>query len=81
MPDRTIPQRELRNNVSSILSEVERGGTFTVTVRDRPVARLVPTDSGPRSRVGREALVAILDLAIDGSELLEDLDRAESPVD
>ncbi len=39
---REIPQRELRNNVSAVLREVESGQTLRVTVRGRPVAELVP---------------------------------------
>jgi prevent-host-death family protein len=39
---REIPQRELRNNVSAVLREVESGETVRVTVRGRPVAELVP---------------------------------------
>lgn len=81
MADRIIPQRELRNRVSAVLREVERGGTFTVTVRDRPVARLIPPGDGPRTEVGREQLREILAAPIDGVAMLEDLDRAEAPID
>jgi prevent-host-death family protein len=81
MADRILPQRELRNHVSAVLREVERGGTFTVTVRDRPVARLVPAGSGPKTDVGREKLLDILDLPMDGRGLLEDLDQAEAPIE
>jgi len=41
-PKREIPQRELRNNVSAVLREVEAGQAVRVTVRGRPVAELVP---------------------------------------
>lgn len=81
MPERTIPQRELRNNISAILREVEHGGSFTVTVRDRPVARLVPSHEGPRTEVMRDRLMAILELPLDGDALLADLDDAEAPID
>jgi len=37
--ERTIPQRELRNNISAVLRAAE---TFTVTVRGHAVARVVP---------------------------------------
>jgi len=43
---REIPQRELRNNVSAVLREVEAGEAVRVTVRGRPVAELVPVSSG-----------------------------------
>ncbi len=62
MESRTIPQRELRNNVGGILREAEAGTEFTITVRGRPVARLGPAG---RSRVRtvdveRETVLAIL---------------------
>jgi len=59
--DRTIPQRELRNNVGEVLREAEAGTTFTITVRGRPVARLGPTEPvGRRVDVDRETLLRIL---------------------
>jgi prevent-host-death family protein len=39
---REIPQRELRNNISAVLREVEAGQALRVTVRGRAVAELVP---------------------------------------
>lgn len=36
----TIPQRELRNNVSDVLRRAEAGEEFEITVDGRPVARL-----------------------------------------
>ncbi|BBX75918.1 type II toxin-antitoxin system prevent-host-death family antitoxin [Mycobacterium shinjukuense] len=38
----TIPQKQLRNQVSDVLRRVEAGETFTVTVAGRPVAELRP---------------------------------------
>ena len=38
----TIGVRELRQNASEVLREVEAGETVTVTVASRPVARIVP---------------------------------------
>ena len=38
----TIPQRELRNDVSAVLRRVEAGEEFIVTVSGRPVAELRP---------------------------------------
>jgi prevent-host-death family protein len=46
----TIPQRELRNNVSDVLRRAEAGEQFTITVAGRPVAEL-----GPPSRRNRAA--------------------------
>lgn len=78
MADRTIPQRELRNNIGAILRAAEAGETFTVTVRGRPVARLGPPE-GPRQDVDRETLRRILATPID-TDLARELDEAEAPV-
>ena len=82
MPDRTIPQRELRNNVSAVLRAAEAGETFTVTVRGRPVARLVPAGEPgqPRVDVDRETIKRILAAPID-DKLAAQLDAAEATVD
>jgi prevent-host-death family protein len=59
MADRTIPLRELRNDISAILRAVEQeGATFTITVRGKPVARLTPATEqpGPRRFVPAEDL-------------------------
>lgn len=45
---REIPQRELRNNVSAVLREVEAGASLRVTVRGRAVADLVPVAARKR---------------------------------
>lgn len=37
-----IPQRELRNDVSSVLRRAEQGEHFVITVDGRPVAELGP---------------------------------------
>lgn len=48
----TIPQKELRNQVSEVLRRVEAGETLTITVAGREVAELSPVEkhrwvSGP----------------------------------
>ena len=48
---RTIPQRELRNDSSRILREVEQGAEFIITNRGRPVARLTGLGGPYRSRL------------------------------
>jgi prevent-host-death family protein len=80
--DRTIPQRELRNNISAVLRAAESGETFTITVRGRPVARVVPAGENgePRSDVDRAALRRILAQPLDDS-LAAELDAAEAPLD
>ncbi len=60
-PHRTIPQRELRNDIGKVLREVEQEGkTIRVTVDGRPVADLVPV-SGRRTWVPGRELIRILE--------------------
>jgi prevent-host-death family protein len=69
MESRTIPQRELRNNVAEVLRRAEAGTEFTITVRGRPVARLGPADRSRERRrdVDRETLrVLLADTPVDG---------------
>jgi prevent-host-death family protein len=82
MADRTIPQRELRNNISAVLRAAEAGETFTVTVRGRPVARVVPPGKSgqPRTDVDRATVRRILAQRLD-DRLAAELDAAEAPVD
>jgi len=82
MADRTIAQRELRNNISEVLRAAEAGETFTVTVRGRAVARLVPPGEPgvPRVDVDRATLRRILAGPID-DDLAAELDAAEAPLD
>ena len=82
MTDRTIPQRELRNNVSAVLRAAESGETFTVTVRGRPVARLIPPGivGRPQMDVDRATLRRILAGRLDDG-LAAELDAAEAPLD
>jgi len=53
----TIPQKELRNDVSAVLRRVEAGETLVITVAGRPVAELSPT--GRRRWVKGSELVRI----------------------
>ena len=59
VPDQEIPQRELRNDIASVLKRVARGQRLRVTVRGRPVAELVPI-SDARRFVSRSEFGAIL---------------------
>lgn len=82
MPRRTIPQRELRNNVGAILREAEAGATFTITVRGRPVAQLGPAAvTEPRTDVDRESIRRILATPLDSEALAADIEAAEAPLD
>lgn len=65
----TIPQRELRNNVSEILRRAEAGERLTVTVNGRPVAELGPV-AGRRRFATAEKLTEIMaEAPVDGSWL------------
>ncbi len=62
----TIPQRELRNNVSKVLRRAEAGERLTITVNGRPVAELGPP-STPFRFAAPERLAEILaDNPVDG---------------
>lgn len=50
-PERTIPLRELRNDVSRVLREVREGARYRVTVDGEPVADLVPIEPQRRTFV------------------------------
>lgn len=82
---RTIPQRELRNDIAAVLREAEAGTEFTVTVRGRAVARLGPVSDQPERRryVDRETIRRILATPVDDAWAadLADLRAAEPPID
>jgi len=62
MARKSIPQRELRNDVARILREAESGAEFEVTVRGRPVAHLGPAEQtlARRTNVDAQRLLGIL---------------------
>ncbi len=62
---REIPQRELRNNVSAVLREVEAGVSIRVTVRGRPVADLVPVSARKRGLSPEEVARIIAEAPLD----------------
>lgn len=55
----TIPQRELRNQISDVLRRAEQGERFTITVGGRPVAELGPLQAARRP-AAPERLAAVL---------------------
>jgi prevent-host-death family protein len=83
MKRRTIAQRDLRNDVASVLRDAEAGTMFTVTVRGRPVAQLGPLESRatPRVDVDRDTIRGILAAPVDSEAWQAELDAAEAPVD
>lgn len=60
---RTIPQRELRNQIARVLREVEAGEELRITVGGRPVADLVPIGGTRRVFVPREGVARLLRVA------------------
>jgi prevent-host-death family protein len=73
LPMRTIPQRELRNDVARVLREVDEGESFEVTVDGRPVAQLIPIVR-PRRWISGEQLMRILQDAPLDARFQEDVD-------
>ena len=73
----TIPQRELRNNVSDVLRRAENGERFTITVAGRPVAELGPPAAGGRA-ASPGALQQILDSSPVDARWAEDLASARA---
>ena len=72
---REIAQRELRNNVSAVLREVEAGESLRVTVRGKPVADLVPVAARKRGLPPQEVMRIVADAPLDPG-FARDLDRA-----
>jgi prevent-host-death family protein len=63
---RTIPQRELRNQIARVLRQVEAGERLRVTVDGRPVADLVPIGDTRRAFVpGKEVARLLADAPLD----------------
>ena len=72
--DRTITQRELRNDSGAVLRQVQAGQTIIVTRNGVPVAELRPVS--PRRFVPRAVIAAAAARAhrVDASRLRADLD-------
>jgi prevent-host-death family protein len=70
----TIPQRELRNNVSEILRRAEQGERFTITVAGRPVAELGPPAGARRGTSVADLWLALRNTPVD-PEWADDLKR------
>jgi prevent-host-death family protein len=68
----TIPQKELRNNISDVLRRAEAGEEITITVSGRPVARLGPVRT--RQWVKGAELAALASLPPDPT-LMEDIEE------
>ena len=72
---RTIPQRELRNEISRVLRDVEAGESFEVTVDGRPVAKIVPI-TRRRTFVPREEIEKLIREAPLDANFQRDIDEA-----
>jgi prevent-host-death family protein len=72
--DRTITQRELRNDSAAVLREVQAGQTIIVTRNGTPVAELRPIP--PRRFIPRAVIAASAARAprIDAARFRKDLD-------
>lgn len=53
-----IPQRELRNDIGTVLRRAEGGETFTITVHGRPVAELGPLRRNDQQQANLDAILA-----------------------
>ncbi len=73
---RTIPQRELRNQIARVLRQVEAGERLRVTVDGRPVADLVPIRDTRRSFVPRDEVAQLLTDAPLDLALADDIQSA-----
>ncbi len=68
----TIPQRQLRNQVSEVLRRAEQGERFTITVGGRPVAELGPLSGGRAAAAAPRLRAIVAETPVDaawGSEL------------
>lgn len=78
---KTVSVRELRQNPSQMLRDVEAGESYVITSYNRPIARVEPTASStqiiPPKRTGRPRLAALpkheLRSAASVDELLDEL--------
>jgi prevent-host-death family protein len=78
---RTIPQRELRNNIARVLREVEAGERLRVTVDGRPVADLVPIGGVRRTFVPVDDVGRILRSAPLDSGFRRDIAATDATID
>jgi prevent-host-death family protein len=70
-----VAARELRNNTAELLRRVGAGEEIVVTTRGKPVASLIPFETGRRRWLPRTELVRRLAVARADPGLRKDLDR------
>ena len=75
--NKTIAQRELRNQNAKVIEAVTAGETFVVTRNGEPVAELRPIRAGRRTFISRDevAALAAAGVRIDHRQFRADLDR------
>ena len=78
---KTIPQRELRNHVSTVLRQVEAGERMRITVDGRPVADLVPIDGARRTFVSRDDVALLLRRASLDRKFSKDISALDATID
>ncbi len=75
MSDSVVGVRELKTHLSRYLEGLRHGATVTITLRGRPVARLVPIQPTIEDRMGGLAEAGLL--AWNGRRLPEATSRAQ----
>jgi prevent-host-death family protein len=80
-PDREIAQRELRNNISAVLREVEAGSHLRVTVRGRAVADLVPVSARKDHLTSDEVRRVVREAPLDSGFAAEVEEAAGATID
>lgn len=57
-PDQPIGAHEARTRLPDLLRQVNAGASFTIKIKEHPVARLIPVDTPP-STSARDAVAAM----------------------
>jgi prevent-host-death family protein len=70
---KSVGVRELKQNASQVMAQVENGESFVVTVQGREVGRIVPAARG--SWVSAEQMMTVYDVPVDAG-FWSDIDAA-----
>ena len=70
-----VASRELRNDTAGVLRKVEAGETVVITRRGKPVADLVPHESGGSAWLSRDEVIEIVEGHAADPGLRDDLER------
>ena len=79
MPHRTVTDHQLHKDLAAVLHAANAGVTLTITVRERPVARLGPPQPAVETRtdVDGATILRVPAEPVD-AELASDVDAAEA---